>query len=175
MRCFPVLFLALYVGSTDFATAQSTPANQPRTDAQGDALPEGVFYRLGTNRVRHWWIKTLIFSTDGTQVLSQGDRELRLWDVASGRLLRQTTDHSFDTCLAASPDGRYLADVIGGCIHVVDWKTGHVIAELDTQDVWMALAFTADSKTLVGLTADAVVCRWDLASRLETARHELQG
>jgi WD40 repeat protein len=169
------LFLALCLGLTENAAAQFAWPVVPRTDAQGDPLPEGVFYRLGTNRVRHWWIKTLIFSADGSQVLSQGDKELRLWDVASGRLVRQTNDHSFDTCLTASPDGRYLADVIGGCIHVVEWKTGDVIAELDTQEVWMSLAFSADSKALVGLTADAVICSWDLASRQETARHVLHG
>src|SRR5437867_2737366 len=76
-------------------------------DSFGDPLPEGVFYRLGTVRLRHQH-QTLIFSADGSQLLSQGP-DLRVWDVATGRILRQFAAPERCSQLIASPNDRYLA------------------------------------------------------------------
>src|ERR1700675_3754366 len=74
-------------------------ASALRTDQHGDALPDGVFYRLGTSRLRHWGIKTLPFSADGKHVLSQGDSHLRVWDCATGLQVRQSADSAHYNCL----------------------------------------------------------------------------
>jgi RNA polymerase sigma factor (sigma-70 family) len=59
-----------------------------RSDLHGDALPEGAVARLGTVRFRHGNGTAQAFTPDGKTLLScGGDRTLRFWDAATGRLL----------------------------------------------------------------------------------------
>jgi WD40 repeat protein len=119
------------------------------------------------------WIRHLAATPDGTVVASVADDMVcRLWDVATGRLIRElrghaeTTPHGFPSMLhacAISPDGRYLAtgDKVG---HIVVWdiRSGKqiVMLECPTMYTWdavqrhhsiggiRALAFSPDTARL---------------------------
>src|SRR5262249_33527985 len=91
-------------------------AGEPRpaaVDHLGDPLPEGALARMGTTRLRHRPLRTLTTATpaDGKLLASCGD-EIRLWDAATGKLLREIRDgdRSRSYCaLLFAPDGRWLA------------------------------------------------------------------
>jgi WD40 repeat protein len=119
------------------------------------------------------WIRHLAATPDGTLLASVADDMVcRLWDVATGRLIRElrghaeTTPHHFPSMLyacAISPDGRHLAtgDKVG---HIVLWdpQSGEQIATLESPTMYTwdpvqrhhsiggirALAFSPDSARL---------------------------
>jgi hypothetical protein len=87
--------------SPSTAPAVEPPAAQaksePRRDRYGDLLPPGALTRFGTVRLRHASGRILAFSADGKTVTSAGsDSALRIWEVASGRLLRKLPGPSLD-------------------------------------------------------------------------------
>src|SRR5947208_189200 len=72
---------------------EGTPS--PRTDRNGDPLPEGAVARLGTPRLVNPSAEILAFLPDGkTLAVATGGTTggtLRLWDVGSGRERRRFT------------------------------------------------------------------------------------
>jgi WD40 repeat protein len=163
--------------SVDNPKAVANP-KLPRVDSFGDPLPDGVFYRLGTMRLRHQETRTLIFSADGSQLLSQGATpDLRVWDAATGRLLQQFAAPEECRQLIASPDDRYLACTANSqnqfLVVLLDKATGKELARWKHANIWRSLAFSKDGKELVALTWEQTVVRWNLAERKETARIQL--
>jgi len=106
------------------------------------------------------WIRRVIASPDQTRIISVADDMLcKVWDVATGELLTQFSDHGEKTphhypsmlyAVAASPDGRFLAtgDRVG---HVAIWN--------------------ADSYEKVGEVETPVMYTWDPRQR----RHSIGG
>ncbi len=137
-----------------------------------DRSPLGKF---GPQRGR---INAVSFSKDGGQLLAAGGEpgvfgEVRLWNVADGKAVRQFQGHQ-DSLLSAviSPDGKLLAtssydqqiklwDVAGG--QELRTLAGHNDAVFD-------LAFRPDGKILASASGDRTVKLWDVASgeRLDT-------
>ncbi len=70
--------------------AKSQPRN-PRLDHFGDPLPDEAVARMGSGRLRHYGIGgfSLFFSPDGKQLLSSSYESLRIWDAATGKLVRR--------------------------------------------------------------------------------------
>jgi WD40 repeat protein len=168
-----VVTLLLTASAALLATGASARAQPPsNTDAFGDPLPAGAFYRLGTVRLRHQSTQTMHFSADGSQVLSQGYGMLRLWDVASGALKRQLPAPKGGR-LIASPDDRFLAGVADDKVVLADKASGHELARWDHARSWDVLAFSKDGKELVGLTAGQTVVRWSTDQRKEIGRVRL--
>jgi hypothetical protein len=67
-------FLSPFGTPVGLSSAKQQPAakgNPAAKDSFGDPLPDHVFYRLGSVRLRHDAV-ALIFSADGSQLLSQG-------------------------------------------------------------------------------------------------------
>ena len=143
----------LSVDSSYFGNEQPfTKKNSTPLDAFGDPLPDGVHYRLGTVRLRHVHVATMLFSSDGTKLLSHGGTEnLRLWDVATGRLLQQLPAPEGRTHLIASPDDRFVACVANSHqVVLMDKTSGKELARWNHRLSWLRLAFSKDSKELLG-------------------------
>ncbi len=85
--CCLSLWLLLCVA----APAQQPQAPAPRTDSLGDPLPEGVLARMGSGRLRHAESITHLAFLPGNKTLLSvtHDGEGRLWDTASGKLVRR--------------------------------------------------------------------------------------
>src|SRR5437016_5535666 len=66
-----------------------------RTDAYGDPLPATALARMGSRRLRHWMMPPrFAFSADGRRLASLG-WSLRIWELPSGRLLRELPADAF--------------------------------------------------------------------------------
>jgi WD40 repeat protein len=119
------------------------------------------------------WIRRVIASPDGSFIASVADDMVcRVWEISSGRLVRELRGHAELTpthfpsmlfALAISPDGRLLAtgDKVG---HIVVWdvESGRSLATLEAPELYTwdpvqrlhsiggirSLAFSPDGKTL---------------------------
>jgi WD40 repeat protein len=144
---------------------------QPPVDAVGDPLPKGFLYRLGTTRLRHWVAVGTRFAPDGKHLLSVGETdECLVWDVATGKLVKSLPRAAFP--LAISSDGLLSVSHAAGALQVTEWPGGKLVHALPLEKL-QEVAFTADRKTLVALTEDHWLYRWDLGTGKELGRKHI--
>lgn len=128
-------------------------------------------------------VKSVAISPDGKIIASGSlDQTIKLWDLATGKLLETITEHSGAvTCVTFSRDGQTLASSSAnpdGTIKLWDVNTGKLTTTLKADDwivlsVW-SIACSPDGKTLVsGHHADSTVKIWDLTT--QTLLHTLRG
>ena len=120
-------------------------------------------------------VLALDFSPDGKLLATSGglparSGQVKIWNVADGKLVREITTPHRDTVFAVrfSPDGQYLATggadrlmkvfrvADGSLIHTFEGHTSHVLG----------VAWQADGKLLATCGADRVVKLWDFATGL---------
>jgi RNA polymerase sigma factor (sigma-70 family) len=178
-----VCVLAGGAGWAAFQARTTTPAaegadppkpeagQQPRTDLHGDPLPEGAIARLGTTRFRHVQAAALAFTADGKSLLTCGDRIIRFWDPASGRLLREQPFPPESGFLAVSADGRLMAFVHlekdAASISLWDMERNQLLHKLPVDEPpprFQQGLFTPDGKTLVSAELNGTLRAWDVAS-----------
>jgi WD40 repeat protein len=146
--------------------------------------PEAVL-QVGHRRA----IRSVAFSPDGRWLASGAkDNTIKIWDVATGRLLRTLYGHGSPVnALAASPDGKLLASGSGKAYDIryakLFFEGGQVggVSEDTTVRVWdvatgrqlqllkghtlsvMAVAFSSDGHTLTSASSDFIRV-WDVRS-----------
>jgi eukaryotic-like serine/threonine-protein kinase len=110
------------------------------------------------------WLRSAVFSPDGTRLAACGDNGIQIWDTASRELVAAwPSDSRLVVCLAYSPDGKRLA--VGGIEGTVDeWDTvtgqksqtfkGH-------SGMIRTLAFSPDCARLASGGADCTLRVWD--------------
>jgi WD40 repeat protein len=115
-------------------------------------------------------VSCLALSPDGKVLATaaDGDRDVRLWDPATGREVRRLKGPADATCLAFSPDGKLLA--CGGKGHpVAVWEvaTGrpaHWLGDRKGGPAFLALAFSPDGKHLSAGGTDHLVRLWEVGT-----------
>jgi RNA polymerase sigma factor (sigma-70 family) len=162
-------------------------------DRFGDPIPAGAVARLGSVRFRNDGpLSVLSFSPDGRTLLTvSNESTMRLWETATGRLLRESRPVVRGLSIqaaAVSPDGRLIA--IDGSRRLegdapgfdrirlfVDVATGKEVRRLPMadRDNDRALAFTPDGKALISLEYQGGLRVEDVASGAELVRRKVPG
>jgi RNA polymerase sigma factor (sigma-70 family) len=157
------------------ASAHEAKDRRVSADLLGDPLPAGALRRMGTVRLRHTHMSFFLdtaFSPDGKVLATRGREEIRLWDVASGRLLREIREASRQwPRLRFSPDGRRLtawAASRHGEVCVWETATGRPLRRIATDGP--AIAWSVDSKLLVLPLKDGSIVLREAATGRETLR-----
>ena len=121
-------------------------------------------------------VNNCAFSPDGKWLVSaSSDYSARLWALPALRLTSVLSDHGDDVDMAVfSPDSQYIAtcaldrqvrvfNLQGECLVSFKGHTGNVLA----------LAWTSDGRHLVSTSVDGTIRQWDLTSRSEFHRTDL--
>ncbi len=133
---------------------------------------------LVTNIAHSEGVTALAVSPDGAEVVTAaGDNSIRLWDTASGRLLRTLAEaSSIDVAtIAYTPNGENLiAGGRDGGLRMWSVQTGRVVREFKGHDKAVrAVAVSPDGKRLVSGGEDKAVRVWDIATAALVHRIEL--
>jgi WD40 repeat protein len=132
--------------------------------------------QVGTLKGHSGAVGTVLYSPDGKTLASGGDNTIRLWDVDTGQVRKILRGHQDSVqSVAYSLDGKTIAS--GGAdddARVWDIETGKCLTTLQTENPVLAVALTADGKTVATASArwgngfysgaPAQVQTWDVAS-----------
>jgi Tol biopolymer transport system component len=147
-RCFQLLAWLLFAAATP-ALAQG-PGDKPLPEPTSLSHPKGVF--------------SVVFTTDNKSLVTGCiDKHVRVWDVASGKELRQMEGHTGQIVgVAVSPDGKNVASASDdGTVRLWDLATGKETRKLEHNSNLVGVAFSPDGKTLASAGYDQTVRIWD--------------
>ena len=113
-------------------------------------------------------IYSVKYSPDGKTLVSAGDTTVKLWDVATGKLLRTLQGHTGEVySVTYSPDGKALASgSADSTVKLWDVATGKLLRTLQGHtDGVSSVSYSPDGKTLVSAGLfDSTVTLWDVAT-----------
>jgi WD40 repeat protein len=146
---------------------QAGEAKQSRFDNYGDPLPEGALARMGTVRLRHYhWGPpfSTVFSPDGKMLASGGSQEIRLWDSATGKLIREIREGNRTRycILVFAPDGSWLAGASLDSMCIWDTTTGRRLRELPANG--QAVVRSPNGKLIAAPSKDGSISVWETAT-----------
>jgi WD40 repeat protein len=149
-RCTPALFVSLLLFA-DGASAQER--------SKIEIVPSTRHSRM---------ITSVALSPDGIYALSGGwDNTLKLWDVATARLLRTSFGHANPVwSVAFSPDGASLLSAsFDKTVKLWDTATGRITRTFEghSGSVWSA-TFSRDGARVLSGSSDKTLRMWDAAT-----------
>jgi WD40 repeat protein len=125
-------------------------------------------------------VNSVAFPPDGRTLVSAQGNLLRLWDVASSRLVRDIVDHdyvgesssssSIDVRSVAFPTAaarRALSGSNDDTLKLWDVASGRLLSTFTPPGNWSvnAVAFSPDGASVVSAQQDSTVRLWDVATR----------
>ncbi|HZW32039.1 MAG TPA: protein kinase, partial [Isosphaeraceae bacterium] len=113
------------------------------------------------------FVRSMAYSPDGRRLASAGnDQTIKLWDPATGQVIRSLTAGTYIRVVAFHPDGTRLASTgADRAVTLWDAATGQPIRTLAGHaQLIYELAFSPDGKTLASLSMDGTIKLWDLAA-----------
>jgi len=147
--------LASSFGRMRSATFSPSGTQIVTTDDRNAQIWDAQTYRLLFMLAHGDVVYDATYSTDGTKlVTSCGDGTVRIWDAASGTLLRELRRDGAKPrylAVALSPDAKLVAamDSDGTVAHVWDVGTGVLLAELSNEArMFLSVAFSPDGHWL---------------------------
>jgi WD40 repeat protein len=167
--------------------ALPVPSAPPRVDRQGDPLPPGALFRLGTARLRHpHGVRAIAFAPDGKTLASAGwKQDVWLWDLASGKAVRRIAGPRIAgpttgmNAIAFTPDGQSLVGGgADGTVYLWEAATGREVARFAGHKYnATVVAFSAGRQFLASACRNKPVVRlWDAATGKEVRQfHGLKG
>jgi WD40 repeat protein len=109
-------------------------------------------------------------SADGRLLALRNGKDIYLWDITTGKFLRQFTGHtSYVFSVAISPDGQTLASGSRDkTVRLWDVATGRELRQLTGHTEYVSsVAISADGQTLASGSGDETVRLWDVATGRE--------
>lgn len=120
-------------------------------------------------------ITATVYAPDGKLLATAGTGQIKLWDAASGQLVKSLTLVKVGgavqfTALAFAPDGQTIAAGAENSLGLWDVASGKLLRQLNghRQKV-LTLGFTRDGKMLASGSADRTIKLWDTAMGRELA------
>jgi WD40 repeat protein len=133
-------------------------------------------------QLRAWKVDgfgSLAFSPDDQALAAGSNKEIHLWDPATGKLIRTFTCFQWVESVAFSKDGKMLVagtgstfhryhpvdDQCGGVVHLFDVATGKRVGPQDAhQDAALCVTWAQGGKLLISGSRDGTVRTWDAAT-----------
>lgn len=113
------------------------------------------------------WVNSIAFSPDGVALASASNKELKLWDVATGGELLTFDDITSPKSVTFSPNGTKIAVAVGKTVKVLDVAGGHVLHTLICGSEVETVAFSPDGQTLASGSNSGELKLWDVANENE--------
>ncbi|MFL5241098.1 MAG: hypothetical protein ACJ8FY_03235 [Gemmataceae bacterium] len=113
-------------------------------------------------------LASMAFAADGRTLASGGwDKTVRLWEVASGKLIRSISVPDFVNSTAFSPDGRHVAVGCGwlnATIRLYEVSSGKEVVVFQGIGSYIGtVQFSPDGRTLASGQRDTTALLWDVS------------
>ena len=117
------------------------------------------------------WVTGVSFISNGKILASaSGDKTVKLWDTATGKLIQTLTGHTnWVTGVSFISDGKILASASRDrTVKLWDTQTGKLIKTLTGHTEWVTgVSFSRNGKMLASASGDKTVKLWDTATGTE--------